>query len=92
MSDDEAERSATTDAGEAQVPEQGQGRPVLRVVRGDPTPEETAALTTVLAAAGGGGEQAPDPGPVSAWVERESLVRRPLTPGPGAWRASALPR
>ncbi len=65
-------------------------RPVLRIVRGDPTPEEVAALTAVLAAASGGGEPEPDRdrGPASAWVEREALVRRPLTPGPDAWRMS----
>jgi hypothetical protein len=63
-------------------------RPVLRIVRGDPSPEEVAALTAVLAAASGGGAPEPDPGPASAWVEREALVRRPLTPGPNAWRMS----
>ncbi|HEY2193749.1 MAG TPA: acyl-CoA carboxylase subunit epsilon [Actinomycetospora sp.] len=63
-------------------------RPVLRIVRGDPTPEEVAALTAVLAAASGGSGEPEDTGPASAWVERESLVRRPLTPGPDAWRMS----
>ncbi len=63
-------------------------RPVLRIVRGHPTPEEVAALTAVLAAASGGGREPEDSGPASAWTERESLVRRPLTPGPAAWRMS----
>ena len=64
-------------------------RPVLRIVRGDPSPEELAALTAVLAAASAGsGEPEEAPGPASVWVERESLVRRPLTPGPNAWRTS----
>ena len=64
-------------------------RPVLRIVRGDPSPEELAALTAVLAAASGGAETAEeDAGPASAWTERESLVRRPPTPGPNAWRMS----
>ncbi len=67
-------------------------RPALRIVRGDPTPEEVAALTVVLAAASGDGGEPEDTGPASVWTEREALVRRPLTPGPGAWRASALPR
>ncbi len=61
---------------------------MLRIVRGDPSPEEVAALTAVLAAASGGGEPEPDTGPASVWTERESLVRRPLTPGPNAWRTS----
>ena len=62
---------------------------MLRIVRGDPSPEELAALTAVLAAASAGsGEPEETPGPASVWVERESLVRRPLTPGPNAWRTS----
>ncbi|HEX3296394.1 MAG TPA: acyl-CoA carboxylase epsilon subunit, partial [Nocardioides sp.] len=32
----------------------GEAAPVLRVVRGDPTPEELAALVAVVAALGGG--------------------------------------
>lgn len=72
--------------------EEAPARPVLRIVRGDPSPEEVAAVTVVLAAASGGGSAEPEAGPTSVWTERESLVRRPLTPGPGAWRASALPR
>ncbi len=70
-----------------EVPEPA--RPVLRIVRGDPSPEELAALTAVLAAASAGsGAPEQDTGPASAWTERESLVRRPLTPGPHAWRMS----
>ncbi|GLZ54876.1 acyl-CoA carboxylase subunit epsilon [Actinomycetospora sp. NBRC 106378] len=72
--------------------EEAPARPVLRVVRGEPSPEEVAALAAVLAAASSGGGEAPESGPRSVWSERESLVRRPLTPGPGAWRMSALPR
>ena len=61
------------------------------MARGDASPEELAALIAVLSAAS---EAAPDPAPPrprSAWASRERLVRRPLRPGPGAWRASALP-
>jgi hypothetical protein len=87
---DEAERSTV---GTEEVPDEAAPqRPALRIVRGDPTPEEVAALTAVLAAATGGPGEPEDAGPASVWVERETLVRRPLTPGPGAWRASALPR
>jgi hypothetical protein len=64
-------------------------RPVLRIVRGDPSPEEVAALTAVLAAASAGAPAAEaETGPASAWTERESLVRHPPTPGPNAWRMS----
>jgi len=66
---------------------------VLRVVRGDPTPEELAALVAVLAArsaaaAAAASTAAPPP---SAWRDRRRYVRRPLSPGPGAWRASSWP-
>jgi Acyl-CoA carboxylase epsilon subunit len=67
------------------------GQPPLRLVRGDATPEEVAALLAVLTAASAG-----DPGPAprrtTAWTSRERAVRRLPTPGPGAWRASAWPR
>jgi hypothetical protein len=77
---------------EEDLPDDGPRRPVLRIVRGDPSPEEVAALAAVLAAASGGGAPEPDSGPRSVWTERSALVRRPLHPGPGAWQASALPR
>ena len=66
--------------------------PVLRVVRGAPGDEDLAALVAVLAARAGGASASADGSPRSQWNERSRLVRRPLTPGPGAWRASALPR
>ena len=66
--------------------------PPLRLVRGDPTAEEVAALVAVLSSAGGGDDPEAKPRPRSAWASRASLVRRPVSPGPGGWRASALPR
>ncbi|MQA95992.1 MAG: acyl-CoA carboxylase subunit epsilon [Streptosporangiales bacterium] len=69
--------------------------PFLQVVRGDPTPEEIAALVAVLTArarAAAAARAADRPRPVSAWRDPSRLVRRPLPHGPGAWRASALPR
>ncbi|MCP2260439.1 Acyl-CoA carboxylase epsilon subunit [Streptoalloteichus tenebrarius] len=68
-------------------------RPLLRVVRGTPDDVELAALTAVvagLASSVGGGETAPRPR--SAWADPARRLRQPLRPGPGAWRASALPR
>jgi len=67
--------------------------PPLRLVRGQATPEEVAALLAVLSAAAASQDPDPDPapGPRSGWTSRQHGVRRPLTPGPGAWRASALP-
>jgi Acyl-CoA carboxylase epsilon subunit len=65
-------------------------RPVLRVVRGDATPEEIAALAAVLLSRPDLGEPPSRPQP-SVWADRSRLLRRPLFPGPGAWRRSALP-
>ncbi|GAA4540430.1 acyl-CoA carboxylase subunit epsilon [Pseudonocardia xishanensis] len=66
-------------------------RALFRVVSGDPTPEELAALTVVLAAAASGGED-PAPQPRSLWGHPAAGIRKPLQVGPGAWRAHALPR
>jgi len=58
----------------------------LRIVRGDATAEEVAALVAVLAARQEG--PAPAPEPASAWAR--PMPRAPLpAPGPGAWRAAA---
>jgi Acyl-CoA carboxylase epsilon subunit len=72
-------------------------RPLLRVVRGTPDEAELAALTAVvagLAAAGGGEEEQPRR---SLWSDHSDRMRRPMHEvagfrGPGAWRASFLPR
>jgi hypothetical protein len=72
------------------VTEPAPTEPRLRIVSGDPTPEEIAALTAVLLARGDNapaGTEAP-----SQWRSRARNVRPPLTAGPGAWRASGLPR
>jgi len=67
--------------------------PHLRVVKGDPTPEELAALVAVVAAASaaaGAGTDAPRPR--SEWSTPARGHRSPLSPSPGGWRASGLPR
>jgi Acyl-CoA carboxylase epsilon subunit len=64
--------------------------PVLRVIRGDATPDEIAAVVAVLLSRSGPGEPPPRPAP-SAWADRSRLLRRPVHPGPDAWRRSALP-
>ena len=69
---------------------QASSQPPLRLVRGDATPEEVAALLAVLSAASGGAE-APAARHTSQWASRERAVRRPLSPGRGAWRASSWP-
>jgi hypothetical protein len=73
--------------------DQPPGRPLLRVVRGDATAEEIAALVAVLLARSADvrapGQARSVPG---SWADRTRQLRRPLSPGPGAWRCSALPR
>ena len=64
--------------------------PVLRVIRGDATPEEIAAVVAVLLSRPVLAEAPPRPAP-SAWANRSRLLRRPVFPGPGAWRRSGLP-
>ena len=70
------------------------GEPALRVVRGDATPEEIAALVAVLMARSGSASGAarlvvrPARG---AWSDRSRQLRRPLHPGPDAWRRSGWP-
>ena len=66
-------------------------RPVLRIVRGEPTDDETAALVAVLAALARGSTAAVVP-PRSQWRNRARNIRPAIGPGPGAWRASGLPR
>jgi hypothetical protein len=71
------------------VTDPDQERPLLRVVRGDATPEELAALVAVVASLGTAGEppsrRAPD------WSAHHRKLRRSLPHGPGGWRSSGLP-
>ena len=62
--------------------------PLLTVVRGEPTPEQLAALVAVLAARSGAAEPAPT---AAAPLWSAPQLRTPMFPGPGAWRASGLP-
>jgi hypothetical protein len=65
-------------------------RPLLRVVRGEPSPEELAALVAVLGARAGGADRPPAL-PRSAWSDPARLVRRSLPHGPGQWVRSSRP-
>ena len=64
--------------------------PVLTVIRGDATAEEIAALVAVLAAKASA-RPAPRELRVPGWASRPAMLRRPLSHGPGAWRASGRP-
>ena len=66
----------------------GSDRPTLRIVRGDPTPEEVAALVAVVTAVSAAGAD-DEPRRRPAWSAPHRQVRAPL---PSSWRASALPR
>ncbi|GAA4375132.1 acyl-CoA carboxylase subunit epsilon [Nocardioides caricicola] len=65
-------------------------QPFLRVVRGDATPEEVAALVAVLGSLGPAeparARRTPE------WSAHHRKVRRPLAHGPGGWRSSGLPQ
>jgi hypothetical protein len=67
--------------------------PLLRVVAGQPTGEEAAALAVVLAAklAARPARERAARAAVGGWADRARAVRTPLAPGPGAWRNSARP-
>ena len=62
--------------------------PLLRVVRGEPTPDELAALVAVLTARGSG--DAPEDAPRSAWLDRATGFRVTPAVTPGAWRWSSF--
>lgn len=63
----------------------------LRIVKGNPSDEELAALVAVVTTLGSAAEEE-KPHQRSAWSDRRVMVREPLAHGQGAWRASGLPR
>ena len=66
-------------------------QPVLRVIRGNATPEEIAAIVAVLTLRG----QPAAPGPsrtLSIWADKGRMMREPVFPSSGGWRRSAFPR
>jgi hypothetical protein len=66
------------------------GKPLLLVVRGNPTPEEIAAVVTVLASRSAPAEPAAARRP-SRWADPANRLRQPLRPGTDAWSRSGLP-
>ncbi len=65
----------------------GPDSPLLSVVKGEPTPEELAALTAVVLSLGQSQQAAPESPGVRHWVRRQQLRLAPR-PGPEAWRRS----
>jgi hypothetical protein len=71
--------------------EASSSQPLLRIIAGNPSPEEVAAVTVVLTAiTGGGGDGPAQPkASIGGWADPAAGLRRPLRSGPGGWRASA---
>ena len=70
-------------------PEAEQQPPLLRIVKGDPTPEEIAALVSVVSAMAAGAAEAASKqvGPKPEWAAHHRKLRGTHRHGPGAWRA-----
>jgi len=70
-------------------------RPVLRVVTGDATPEEIAAVIAAVAATAGEAPEAPEPPVTSIWSAHgyaHRHIRATFTPSRDGWRTSFWPR
>jgi len=61
--------------------------PLLAVVKGEPTPEEIAALTAVVLSLGAGVAVPPPKQGARYWIRRQQLQLAPK-PGPGSWKRS----
>jgi hypothetical protein len=65
-------------------------RPTLRIVAGNPSPEEIAAVTVVLTAVAQAQNDTGRAQPaVGGWADPSHRLRRPLPTGPGAWQAAS---
>jgi hypothetical protein len=88
--------AVTGDSGGPSQPDPPAARPVLSVLRGQPTEAELAAVITVLAVRSAAAARASRPTPASGsrstWSAKPRLLRVHLAPGADAWRRSALPR
>ena len=83
---DSAQSSVDT---ESSVDTDAEQEPLLKVVKGSPTPEEIAALTAVVAmmqASAAKQEQNPLVGAASRILNRGQRLGASLRPGPGSWR------
>jgi len=65
-------------------------RPLLRIVKGEPSAEEIVALTVVVAALSQRRERR-RPAPIGAWAAHAKSHRRPLRHGSGGWQAAGRP-
>ena len=86
--------SAAKDSAQPSVDADAEQEPLLKVVKGSPTPEEIAALTAVVAmmqASAAKQEQNSLVGAASRILNRGQRLGVSLRPGPGSWRR-ARPR
>jgi hypothetical protein len=73
-----------------QTPEER--RALFRIVRGEPTDADVAALTVVLAAVAAAEPPEAAPAVRDRWSDPATRFRVPLHPGPDAWKTSTWPR
>lgn len=81
--------SAAKDSAQSSVDTDAEQEPLLKVVKGSPTPEEIAALTAVVAmmqASTAKQEQNLLVGAASRILNRGQRLGVSLRPGPGSWR------
>lgn len=81
--------SAAKDSAQSSVDTDAEQEPLLKVVKGSPTPEEIAALTAVVAmmqASAAKQEQNSLVGAASRLLNRGQRLGVSLRPGPGSWR------
>jgi hypothetical protein len=89
------EQNGTTPAHGTPDPHGAQaGGPTIRVLRGNPTPEELAAALAVVRAhaAVAAGSEPPPPAGAAEWsAALRTVPRRVPAPGPDAWRTTYWP-
>ena len=68
--------------------------PPIKVLHGQPSPEELAAVLAVVSAraAASAAARAEDAAAASVWSDRARAMRRPPRPGAHAWRTSTWAR
>ena len=91
MNDEDAADAVVEEPDDPSVveePAEPASKPLLRSVKGNPTPEELAALVAVIAARSAAGAPAKKP-LRSEWGHPARAVRGAHRPGPDAWRRSA---
>jgi hypothetical protein len=66
-------------------------QPMLRIIRGNASAEEVAAIVAVLALRTTAAAPAPS-GTLSIWADKSRMMTETVAPSRGGWRRSAFPR